>query len=228
MTINNNEIICHDSVWSQVSPTLVKYIKPILTYKDFYWRQTRFKKERVEYTTCMLTYFKKSGEYYAYTGHIPRIVQALRKQDIKFTLTSKIRPIEFDEPHIDGKSILIRGLVQAFSKEKILFLVHTTDLVRQMMDDLKDEVDSVGEWSGKTKKKARVMVATIQSFHKVVKDWVYYFDVICTDECHHCHSIDKTYGKTLTFLAAPAKFGFTATLPATQKGRMNLAGNSAF
>lgn len=251
MPIDKYEIMATDSVWTQVGPGLASYVKTILTYSDSYWKQTRFKKEKIEYTTSMITYFKKSGEYWIYTGHIPRVVQGLKAQGIIYKLKTKIPGVEFDEPHIEGitfrkdqdeilataleqgrgvivsatgtgKSILIRGLVGAFSKEKVLFLVHTKDLKRDMLDDLTGEVDSLGEWSGDRKLKARVMVATIQSFHKVVKDFVHYFDVVFVDECHHAHDIDKTYGKTLTYLAAPAKFGLTATLPETERGKMNL------
>jgi len=249
--IKDNHIAAVDSVWTQISHTLVPYITPVLTYTDSYWKQGMFRKEKVEYTTTMIEYFKKSKEYWIYTGYIPRIIQHLKKEKIPFSFSTKIPHVEFNTPHIDGitfredqekiletaisqgrgvivsatgtgKSILIRGLVGAFNKEKILFLVHTTDLVQQMISDLKNEVDSLGEWSGKTKQKARVMVATIQSFHKVVKDWVHYFDVVVIDEAHHCNQTDKTYGKTLTMLAAPVKFGFTATLPGNQKGKMHL------
>lgn len=251
MTIKDNYIIAVDSVWTQISPNLVDTIKPLLTYQDSYWKQGRFRKEKVEYQICMVKYFKKSKEFYIHTGFIPRVLTELKRQGIPYKFRTKIPALSFDKPHIKGitfredqdkilesaisqgrgvivsatgtgKSIIIRGLVSAFSKEKILFLVHTTDLVQQMMDDLKDEVDSLSEWSGKTKTKARVMIATIQSFSKVVKDFTYYFDCVVIDETHHLHHIDKTYGKTVALLAAPAKFGFTATLPATERGRMHL------
>lgn len=249
--IKDNHIVALDSVWTRVSPTLVKQISPILTYQDSYWRQGRFKKEMVEYEVCLLEYFKKSGEYYFHTGFIPRVVEHLKKNKIPHSFETRIKKVEFDAPKIEGitfredqekildtaisqgrgvivsatgtgKSILIRGLVGAFNQENILFLVHTTDLVQQMIDDLQGEVDSVGEWTGRKKEKARVMVATIQTFHKCVKDWVHYFQVVICDESHHCQDISKTYGKTLTMLAAPIKFGFTATLPSTQKGKMHL------
>lgn len=211
MSINDNQIIAQDSVWSQIAPNLYKYAKPILTYTDFYWRRGRFKKERIEYTKCLITFFKKSGEYWMYTGHIPRLTNELKEKGIKYELISKIRSVEFDPPHIEGitfredqnkiletaieqgrgvivsatrtgKSILFRGLVQAFNQEKILFLVHTRDLVEQMIDDIGQEVDSLGEWTGRKKVKARVMISTIQTFHKIVKDWVHYFDVVFVDE----------------------------------------------
>lgn len=249
--MNKNEIIAADSVWTQIAPNLAQYIKPIISYEDTYWKQGRFNKEKVTYTKCMLVYFTKSKEYWMHTGFIPRVLTTLREKKIPYTFKSKIPHVDFDKPHIKGitfrkdqdeilataieqgrgvivsatgtgKSILIRGLVGSFNQEKVLFLVHTTDLVQQMMDDLENEVDSVGEWSGKSKRKARVMVATIQSFNKVVKDFVHYFDVVVVDECHHVRELDKTYGKTLSLLAAPVKFGFTATLPATDKGKMNL------
>jgi superfamily II DNA or RNA helicase len=249
--INDNQIIATDSVWTQVGKDLVPHISPVLTYTDTYWQQGRFKKEQVEYEVCMVQYFRKSKEFWIYTGHLPRAIEELKRLKIPHSFTTKIKGIEFDKPHIDGitfrkdqdkildtaisqgrgvivsatgtgKSILIRGLIGAFSQEKVLFLVHTKDLVQQMMDDMSGEVDSIGEWSGKKKEKKRVMVATIQSFHKVVKDFVHYFDVVFVDEAHHAHDTTKTYGKTLTMLAAPAKFGLTATLPATDKGKMNL------
>ena len=249
--IKDNEIIAVDSVYSQVANNLADKVKEILTYNDSYWKQGRFRKEKVEYQQSMLTFYRKSGEYWMFTGQIPRVIQNLREQNVPVKLISRIPHIEFDTPHVKGitfredqdkilmtaieqgrgvivsatgtgKSIIIRGLVSAFNQEKILFLVHTTDLVQQMKEDLKEEVDDLGEWSGKTKKKARVMVATIQSFHKVVKDYVNYFQIVVVDEAHHQNDINNTYGKTLSMLAAPVKFGFTATLPATEKGRFHL------
>jgi hypothetical protein len=209
--MKQNEIIAVDSVWCNIAPNLAQYIKPIISYEDTYWKQGRFKKEKVTYTKCMLVYFSKSKEYWMHTGFIPRVLTTLRDQKIPYTFKSEIPHVDFDDPHIEGitfrkdqneilttaieqgrgvivsatgtgKSILIRGLVGSFNQEKILFLVHTTDLVQQMMEDLEKEVDSVGEWSGKSKVKARVMVATIQSFNKVVKDFVHYFQVVVVDE----------------------------------------------
>lgn len=249
--ILENQIIAVDSVWTQIGDALVPCLEKTLSYTDSYWKPTKFNKKQVEYVQSMVQYFRKSREYWIYTGHIPRAIKALRENEIPFVFETRIKGIEFDPPQIEGitfrkdqedilntaisqgrgvivsatgtgKSILIRGLIGAFNQEKILFLVHTRDLVQQMLDDMDGEVDSVGEWSGKKKEKKRVMVATIQSFHKVVKEFIHYFDVVFVDEAHHAHDTTKSYGKTLTMLAAPAKFGLTATLPATDKGKMHL------
>lgn len=50
----------------------------------------------------------------------------------------------------------------------------------------------------------------------------FFAEDILVHNCHHCNDIDKTYGKTLTYLAAPIKFGLTATLPESPKERMHL------
>ena len=240
-------IYSSNSVWSFCCNDTVRYIKELLSYTDVVW----YMGQRVHNRECLL-YNTKDGKNVFHTGLVPKVLKHLKKLKLNYEYKSDVPVMEFDEPKLKGvefrdyqkesiwkalehgrgviqaatglgKSYVFGGIVSAFSQEKILFLVHTQDLVTQMMNDLKTwGIHDVGEWTGTTKRKARVMCSTIQSFHKVVDDFTEYFDIVTCDECHHCNSLDGTYGKTLQLLAAPVKIGLTATLPASQKGKMCL------
>lgn len=235
-----------DSVWSECSDEAATHITPLLTYTDIKWSMGQKVKSKV----CML-HLTSDDRYFFHTGFVPRVLKYLRKKG-KVEYTTEIPVMDYDEPHLEGivfreyqkaffpiaiqkgrgvlqaatgagKSIIIGGLMSAFSQEKILFLVHTQDLVTQMMQDLpKWGIKDIGEWTGTTKKKARIMCATVQSFKKVVNDFSEYFDVVICDEAHHVNDILSLYGYTLQRLAAPIKLGTTATLPTSEKGKMHL------
>lgn len=235
-----------DSVWSECSDDAATQITGLLTYTDIKWTMGQKVKSKV----CML-HLTSDDRYFFHTGFVPKVLKHLRKK-WKVVYTTEVPTLSHDEPHLDGivfreyqkaffpialakgrgvlqaatgagKSIIIGGIMSAFSQEKILFLVHTQDLVTQMMKDLpKWGIKDIGEWTGNARKKARVMCATIQSFSKVVNEFSEYFDVVICDECHHVNDILSLYGHTLQRLAAPIKLGTTATLPSSEKGRMHL------
>lgn len=122
-----------------------------------------------------------------------------------------------------GKSITMAGLLSCFTQENILVLVHSTDLVKQLFDDFtiffgKD----VGIWMGgkANKKWGRIVIATDKSFVKIKDEYEEHFDVVCVDECHHANDVDSLYGKILTTIKSPLKYGFTATLPEDEGKKM--------
>lgn len=211
----------------------------------------RGKKERVEKKVCMLE-CRGDDAHYFHTGFIPRVLSFCDRYKIPYEYDSDIESVAFDDPHIKGitfreyqkdaldaalrngrgvlkaatgvgKSVVLAGLMSAFSEEKILFLCHSNDLVKQIIDDyiLEFKIGEYGEFSGSSKNlDKRITVATVQSFKNVVHKQMYHYDVVMIDECHHVNSLTSQYGYVLQRLSAPIKFGTTATLPNTEGGRM--------
>ena len=150
-----------------------------------------------------------------------KCLDTLDKWGIPYNYTSDLDTVCFDEPHIDGitfrpyqselintalevgrgvikaptgsgKSIIILGIMSAFSEENILFLVHTTDLVYQMKADLDKFGFDSGIWTGKDKEMGRITVATVQAYRKIAREYTTHWDVIFTDECFHEDTIIST------------------------------------
>lgn len=132
-----------------------------------------------------------------------------------------------------GKSYVITGLVEAFNEENILFLVHTKDLMWQISDLLnKNNFEhTILHSSAKSKSKvSRVTVTTVQTYRKFIEEYVDYWDVILVDETHHINAIMadgkkkkySQYADVLLKTNAPIRYGFTATLPTTEKQRLCL------
>jgi superfamily II DNA or RNA helicase len=112
-----------------------------------------------------------------------------------------------------GKTIIAMGMMTAYKKVNILYLVHTKDLVAQISKDLKafgivhhcyyGEERSLGPG---------IIVGTRQSIIKLdLLKWKNFFQVIMVDEVHHVSTLDGQYSHILRTLQAPARFGFTAT-----------------
>jgi type I site-specific restriction endonuclease len=211
----SNIIHTLDSVWTQVDHGIAKLIQNELTYQDSYWRKKpNGRKEKVVFDVNMLE-THSDGEHYFHTGFVPRITGFCNQNEIEYTYRSDLPEVEYDEPHIEGitfrdyqlefieqalslgrgvfksatgtgKSVMIAGLISAFSEETILFLVHTQDLISQMYEDLETwNLGPIGEWTGKKKEHGRIMLATIQTFAKYAWDFTDTFDVVFVDECFH-------------------------------------------
>ena len=126
-------------------------------------------------------------------------------------------------PTATGKSVIIQGIVSAFSQETILLLVHTKDLVRQLYDDLNNgQFGEIGLWTGTKKFLKRITVSTIQSYIKIAEDNVGTWDVVLIDEGHHVSTLTGMYARALMYSAAPVKGAFTATMPYLPEAKMAL------
>ena len=130
-------------------------------------------------------------------------------------------------PTGSGKTLLQLGLMSAYPKKKILLLSHTIGITTQTIEELEKfgftDVQQIGGGSQYEGKFGRIVVSTIQSFHKInPDDCADYFDIVMVDEAHRVSSLDSTYGEVLQVLMAPIRFGFTATLPTGQVEQMSL------
>lgn len=212
--MKSKSILTQNSVWTECSRDIALLVQKELSYKHTEWKYVFGKRKQVIQIISLVREDKEKGVYFFPTGLVPRVLRFLRKRNIEFIYKSEIACVEHDEPLLKGiefrdyqkefidvalkegrgvlqsatgtgKSIIIAGIMSAFSQEKILFLVHTQDLVTQMKKDLVKFFgkEDIGEWTGGTRKMNRIVVATIQSFSKVAWEYTDYFDVCFVDEC---------------------------------------------
>lgn len=248
------KIYSADSVWSTCNPEGFRVLDDLLSYTAVYWKPGPYgRKKKETYQKHLIQRGRNKSEYLFLTGLIPRALNFLDNQGLKYEYTSDVPSVEFDEPGVpgiqfrdyqaniielaleegrgvikavtaSGKSYMILGIISSFSQENILLLVHTKDLVKQLIDDLeKFKFGPIGVYSGGQKNIERITVATIQSYKKVALEYIEHWDVVIIDEVHHVQNIDAAnYGYVLQRLSAPVKLGFTATLPEERGGKFAL------
>jgi superfamily II DNA or RNA helicase len=210
------------------------------------------KNQNFEYETVRMIESWGKDEYTFPTGLLNQAVKGVKDFGEEYEIIDNREIVEYDEPYLEGitfrpyqarlidtglkcgrgvlkaptatgKSIIILGLISAFSQEKILFLCHTKDLVYQMKNHLeKNGFNNIGTWTGDSKKIERITVATIQSYTKIAKKYSNHWDVVIIDEGHHVSSISGQYAKALTLTAAPIKLAVTATMPYIEEAKIAL------
>lgn len=128
-------------------------------------------------------------------------------------------------PTAFGKTILAYGIFQAYLQanpgEKVLFLAHTIDLVKQAAEQFRALGADVGIIQGNTKEDGDIICATIQTLEK--RGIEYYnnkFICLIIDEIHHVASFKGRYFHVIQNSFCPARFGLTATLPNTEEGKL--------
>lgn len=132
-------------------------------------------------------------------------------------------------PTASGKSLIIYLLTRAFEDERVLIVVPTKALVRQMVGDFRDygyDVDSHvhavhGGLSRETEK--RVVVTTWQSVFRLPRAWFDGFRVVIGDEVHgfKATSLVSIMEKLVD---CPFRFGFTGTLDGERLHELTIRG----
>jgi superfamily II DNA or RNA helicase len=234
-------------IYSKISS--VSVAKELLNIKKEYWKNTGYKKERIEYLKYLV---ERDGTFL--TGFIPKI-----EREIECELDLIEYGIEVDNPHLKGitfredqeaqiqsaickhrgillaptgagKTVLIAGLISCYKDARILFLVHTIDLVDQTIAEFKKfgftNISKMG--GGEKDISGRIVVSSIQTFSNLeIDEYCDKFDAVFVDEAHHISGFPDTkkpdgsmYYKVLSNLLAPVRFGVTATLSSNQEARM--------
>lgn len=140
-------------------------------------------------------------------------------------------------PTASGKSLIIYLLIRYFMEynkdKKILLIVPTTSLVKQMYGDfaeysIQDETFDESEchqiMAGKDKESdTQIYISTWQSIYKMPKSYFQKFGMVIGDEAHNFKA--KSLVSILTKCSnASYRFGLTGTLDGTQTHQLVLSG----
>jgi len=141
-------------------------------------------------------------------------------------------------PTASGKSLIIYLLMRYFlarNEDKVLLIVPTTSLVRQMYTDfckyadnddsffVTDNCHEIMAGLDKGHKTKRVYISTWQSIYKMQKGYFEQFGMVIGDEAHNFKA--KSLTSILTkCVNARYRFGFTGTLDGTQTHKLVLEG----
>lgn len=255
--IINIEVV--DPIECKVSKLHGQYLIPCLSYKSVFWRQGRFGKQQTSYKKQIFSY-KGRDKWSFYTGHLQRVLDFCKKKGwetnvkynncpspelytpdipnitlrkdqkkvIKKALHAKRGVVK--EPTGTGKTILQLGIISAFNDKNILLLAHTSSIVNQTVDKIR-ELDwsctqigggqsLIGEFS-----RGKIIIATIQSFAKIdPRKYQNHFDIVIVDEAHRVSDFEGQYAKVLGNINASIRLGFTATPPTKMKPKLALEG----
>jgi len=141
-------------------------------------------------------------------------------------------------PTASGKSLIIYLLMRYFlasNDDKVLVIVPTTSLVKQMVGDFSKYSENDSSWNAneycheimagldKGHKTKRVYVSTWQSIYKMQKGYFEQFGMVIGDEAHNFKA--KSLTSILTKCTeARYRFGLTGTLDGTQTHKLVLEG----
>jgi superfamily II DNA or RNA helicase len=140
-------------------------------------------------------------------------------------------------PTASGKSLIIYLLMRyylEYNKKKVLLIVPTTSLVKQMYGDFADysQFDETFDVNcchqimagcDKNNQNATIYISTWQSIHKMPTDYFQQFGMVVGDEAHNFKA--KSLTSILTKCTeASYRFGLTGTLDGTQTHKLVLEG----
>ena len=140
-------------------------------------------------------------------------------------------------PTASGKSLVIYLLIRYFLthyKSKVLLIVPTTSLVKQMYGDFADysqfddnfDVETchqIMQGCEKNNKNARIYISTWQSIYKMPAKYFQQFGMVIGDEAHNFKAKSLTTIMTKSS-EAHYRFGLTGTLDGTQTHKLVLEG----
>ena len=234
------KIYAASAIYSRITTGDFAFLHPILSYKTSIWIQGQFRKKEKIVNKLVID---KNGRFL--TGFIPKIKdfceQHNRDLEIKYGFEHEVTPIPPNLPGIElrnyqsktieqglshgrgiihaptaaGKTVVAGALISCYPTQKILFIVHTKDLLRQTLEEFNkwfpNQIGVIG--SGKLEPN-RITVGMIQTLNRLGPTE---FDkiptVVMVDEAHHLSSFGGSYAKFLERLVnATHRYGLTATL----------------
>lgn len=136
-------------------------------------------------------------------------------------------------PTAEGKSYIMHGLCafHALQKQRTLVVIHRSQLVRQLQENMLSEYRGQGKfrvntiYDGVHPTETDVLITTWQSIYQLESDWFDNFDVLIGDEVHAFKS--KSLQQIIERAGAiGTRYGFTATLDNNSKvDRLQLIGS---
>lgn len=245
-------VIGRDTIYCYADKRLRKLIRPLFKVTREFWKQGQYAKEKNYYDKYLIdgrdgkyltglhsrvkTYCTKNNIIIKYVGDI----EILRPDNNPSLNGVKFRPEQvraIKRAYAEqrgvirfatgiGKTIMAAGLISCCPDARVLFFVHTKDLLHQAANRFEKfgfDVGVLGD--GKKEIDHKVTVATIQTFARLnVIDMCDQYDIVVVDECHHLNSPGSQYFKVLTTLLAPVKIGLSGKLPRSREQRLWLEG----
>ena len=141
-------------------------------------------------------------------------------------------------PTSSGKSLVIYSLIrwhqQFIDKDKILILVPTTNLVRQMYNDFGDYSSKLKDWnveeqchqiySGKEKEtNKQIYISTWQSVFRLGTSYFKKFGMVIGDEAHLCNA-QSLKGILEKMVTCRYRYGTTGTITDSKTNKLVLEG----
>lgn len=242
-----------DPVWTQLDEEAADFLRNELSYEVIRWEKHFGRTKRIMEKGYLIQGWEYE-QYMMLSGFVPRAIEYFNRWNEPYEYVSDIREIEYSEPFINGekfrpyqrklidkalehgygtivaptgsgKSFIIFGVLSSFPDSNILLLVHTVDLVQQLIQGLQEIGYDPGQFTGSKKEMKRITVATVQSYNKVADEYTKKWDVVMVDEGHHVSSPESgMYFNALAYCGAPIRFAFTATIADKAAQRVGLEG----
>ena len=265
------KIIQVDPIYCKVDPAsdFLK-IKKLFEYESIYWQQGAYKKTPKKATSCLANHPHKGWllagfipkiKQYCLENNIPFEFES-------FSFDEKIKQIEPSLPGItfreeqlnlvqiatkgkrgiiksptgSGKTVLAGGVISQFPTANCIFIVHTSALFSQTIEEFQKWFENVG-WIGNGEyNPRRITVCMIQSINKILiknkttkkyehekyqefADLLSEQHIIIVDEAHHLCQQNGHYIETMEHCLAEIRIGFTATTnPPKNKTKEALVG----
>ena len=239
-------------VWSVVDSN-IPLCRKLLQFKYLAYRKAEYGGSHEEWTKqCM----DKDGVFL--TGLVPKLVRQLKTRNITVEyevvktaptgIEPKLKVKKLYDYQLDavksaiarkrgvihsstgsGKTVIAMGIISAYPKHNILFIVPTIDLMTQTYREFVKEFDEmeVGIIGDGVFEPSRITVGIINSLynHRLGNDYLHGLGITLVDECHRVSKLDGIYSKTLQQIPATIRIGLTATLPADTEAVYALEGN---
>jgi len=245
------KILIYDPVYSKIIGKDAHLIWPCISFTSEYWKQTPYRKQRHTYEQkmvnkngyfltgliplilaysdennlhCQLELACKVNEYVI---HRPNLKGVIFREDQQYLIeqAAKLHRGVLVAPTGSGKTLVALGIMSAFPKTRVLFLCHTKTLIEQTSAELKKFGFKYSICQGAKKDiRGPIVLATIQSFSKILPTLYGTYDIVMVDEAHHISNLETQYAKVLSCVYSPLRFGFTATIPTKKESFFAMVG----
>ncbi len=239
----------------EVNPVLSRWygdpeiLKPVLQYTQEFYRQGKFRKERMETIKYLIS---NKGTFL--TGLLPRVIKQLKNEKVKFKLstpdynidtkTPKVKGIKFrgdqlyaiqqmikakrgvwKAPTQSGKTIIMAGLISAI-QTPALVVCYSKDVFDQNYETMTKCFGTsrykIGRVGAGHKDPREITVCTIHSLIKLSK-YGMKWGLVLVDEAKRCSKLKGMYAKALSELMSPYRYGFDATPPKEEEQEKRMA-----
>ena len=265
------EIIQVDPIYCKIEPAsdFLK-IKKLFEYESVYWQQGAYKKTPKKATSCLANHpykgwflagFVPKIKQYCFENNIPFKFESFSFDEKLKQIKPNLPDINFREEQLrliqiatkekkgiiksptgSGKTVLAGGVISQFPESNCIFIVHTSALFSQTIEEFQKWFENVG-WIGNGEyNPQRITVCMIQYVNKILMknkttkkyehekykkfaDLLSEQHIVIVDESHHLCQENGHYIELMQHCLAEIRLGFTATTnPPKSKAKEALVG----